>query len=495
MKKIYPYLFVLFFVASANKLKAQVYVNDSLALVDLYNSTNGKQWTHNYHWLTSKPVSTWYGVTLLADRVFYLVLPSNNLKGVLPSSFSSLDLRYLDLSFNKLSGNIPAWSNNVHFDSLNLSNNNFSGNIPDTLNGSLNLSFNQLTGSIPRTLAGYKLNLSHNKLTGEIPGSILALQFLIALDLSYNKLTGKISNCKQLYNIQSIYLNDNKLSGAIPPSLFTRGSLTELHLENNNLSDTLPNFGGAGFKVLSLFHNQLTGTVPSSISKVANLVRLNISANRFSGTLPSSLTKLKALTHLNVVYNHFTFDGMETLVQHNYKQFIYSNEKEIDVHQNGNTLSVYAGGTLSNNTYNWYNNGNLVATIVGDSTYTPIASGNYSVAVANSIATELTLYSDTIAVSTSPQSSSITANQLNKNEFSVYPNPARSIVNISFVESGKCAIKLTDVSGRVLQTQTMDADKKQNNIQLDVSKYAHGIYFVTLYNEKKQTQTLQLIKQ
>jgi hypothetical protein len=80
----------------------------------------------------------------------------------------------------------------------------------------------------------------------------------------------------------------------------------------------------------------------------------------------------------------------------------YSPQAFIPLNQNGNTLSVSAGGTLSNNTYNWYNGGTLVATNTGDSTYTVTEVGNYSVAVTNSIATELTLYSDTVAVTTLP---------------------------------------------------------------------------------------------
>jgi hypothetical protein len=61
--------------------------------------------------------------------------------------------------------------------------------------------------------------------------------------------------------------------------------------------------------------------------------------------------------------NHFSFT-------------VYEKQRRIAVHQNNNTLSVYAGGTLSNNTYKWFKDGALVSTINGDSTFTPTAAGH-----------------------------------------------------------------------------------------------------------------------
>src|SRR5262245_48443942 len=59
-------LFVLLLISLSGitGLKAQADVNDSLALVDLYNSTNGPAWNSRTNWLTSAPVNTWKGVTV-----------------------------------------------------------------------------------------------------------------------------------------------------------------------------------------------------------------------------------------------------------------------------------------------------------------------------------------------------------------------------------------------------------------------------------------------
>jgi len=61
--KMKSLLFCCVFALCANMYtaKAQVNVQDSLALVDLYNSTNGPNWSNHTNWLTKAPVSTWYG--------------------------------------------------------------------------------------------------------------------------------------------------------------------------------------------------------------------------------------------------------------------------------------------------------------------------------------------------------------------------------------------------------------------------------------------------
>lgn len=84
--------------------------------------------------------------------------------------------------------------------------------------------------------------------------------------------------------------------------------------------------------------------------------------------------------------------------------FIYEPQYFIPLHHNGNTISVSAGGTLSNNTYHWYRNNNLLNSIIGDSTLQITQAGNYYAAITNSIAKELTLYSDTVVVTLLPVS-------------------------------------------------------------------------------------------
>jgi len=248
-----------------------------------------------------------------------------------------------------------------------------------------------------------------------------------------------------------------------------------------------------------LTHNKLIGNIPSTFNNLTKLKKLTVRDNRLSGSLPSFLGTMPALKRLNILHNYYTFDGIEALAQNNnLDTFKYERERKIDIHQTNNTLSVYAGGTLSNNTYKWFKDGALVSTITGDSTFTPTAGGNYNVEVTNTIATELTLYSDTINISatTITQQNNIAAIKADdKRSFSVYPNPAKTIATVVFNETGNCIVRLTDISGRVLQTKTITAVKGVNTLQLDVSKYAKGIYLVTITNEKNECRAVKLNKE
>ena len=73
----------LLFLTTPN-LHGQVAVQDSLALVDLYNNTDGPNWTNNSNWLVpGQEVRTWYGV-FAGNRVTSINLVNNNLSGTLP---------------------------------------------------------------------------------------------------------------------------------------------------------------------------------------------------------------------------------------------------------------------------------------------------------------------------------------------------------------------------------------------------------------------------
>src|SRR4051812_5304738 len=112
MKKIFtPFLFIaLFFLLQTDSICAQINTSDSLALVDLYNSTHGSDWHIHDNWLTNAPLSTWHGVYVTSTRVTTLILKQNNLNGKLPASLGNLaKLITLELSFNKtIHDTIPA---------------------------------------------------------------------------------------------------------------------------------------------------------------------------------------------------------------------------------------------------------------------------------------------------------------------------------------------------------------------------------------------------
>lgn len=97
-------------------------VTDSLALVALYNSTGGGSWTNKTNWLSGN-INTWFGVTMTAQSITSLALPSNGLTGDVADQLSDIvPLQTINLSGNAITS-IPDFSENDEITSLNVSNN------------------------------------------------------------------------------------------------------------------------------------------------------------------------------------------------------------------------------------------------------------------------------------------------------------------------------------------------------------------------------------
>lgn len=121
---------------------------DSLSLVELYNTADGINWNVS-NWL-STPISQWEGVSLNGCRVDSISLVNSNLSGNITGQLGILDsLSYLNLSGNNLNGAVP--------DSLNLATN---------LNY-LNISSNVLTVLPQFGISIDSLNVSSNALDFE----------------------------------------------------------------------------------------------------------------------------------------------------------------------------------------------------------------------------------------------------------------------------------------------------------------------------------------
>lgn len=114
------------------------------ALVALYNTTAGVDWTVNTDWLSTTTPCSWYGVACEAIPYphpdpypigYYVVglnLVENNLSGSLPIEIGDLtSLKELSLGSNHLTGVIPASVGNLQaLETLYLSKNALAGEIP-----------------------------------------------------------------------------------------------------------------------------------------------------------------------------------------------------------------------------------------------------------------------------------------------------------------------------------------------------------------------------
>ena len=359
-----------------------------------------------YNQLSGSIPSTLGNMSKLQD----LGLVYNQLSGSIPSTLSNLtNLQTLGLANNQLSGSIPSTLSNLsNLQDLSFDNNQLIGSIPSTLSNlsnlqTLGLANNQLSGSIPyigNLTNLITLDLSQNQLTGSIPSELRNLSNLQALGLASNQLSGSIpSSLGNLSNLLYLDLNQNQLTGNIPSELGNLSNLKDLSLNNNQLSgsisSTLASFG-SDLRNISLDYNQLSGNIPQELAYPNRLENLGLSYNLLSGKIPSSLGNPRSIFNLGLNNNQLTFDGMEAVAQRSGYWDVYAPQANIPLNFKYDLLSVSVGGTLANDTFHWYKNGMLYKTIVGDSTLTISSGSNYYVVVTNSIATKLTLYSDTV---------------------------------------------------------------------------------------------------
>ena len=398
-------------------------ISDSLALVALYNSTNGPGWLSM--WNLMQPINTWHGVNLNdEDRVDTLQLFFNNLNGSIPSELGNMsELKELDLADNQLSGSIPSELGLLsRLTSLSLHTNQLSGSIPSELG-----QHTQFTG----------LFLHSNQLSGSIPSELGNMSELKELDLADNQLSGPIpSELGMLTQLTLLDLNSNQLSGSIPSELGMLTQLTLLDLNSNQLSGSIPSELGMLIRLrqLDLNSNQLSGPIPSELGMLSKLTLLDLNSNQLSGSIPSELGLLSRLTRLELSNNfftelpnldHLTFLGIDTSsgkfeVQNNYLDFgdllpnigkltRYAPQRPVREGMrydlNGGDellLSVNVGGT--DNQYQWYKD-NVAIMSSNNDTFridsTALSDGGlYRCEITNPGATDLTLESiaDTVRV-------------------------------------------------------------------------------------------------
>ncbi|XAR69028.1 Non-specific serine/threonine protein kinase [Bertholletia excelsa] len=90
--------------------------------------------------------------------------------------------------------------------------------------------------------------------------------------------------------IVKINLSGKNLTGNIPSDLTKLSGLVELWLDGNSLTGSIPDFSGCtDLKIIHLENNQLTGELPSSLADLPNLKELYVQNNQLSGEVPSNL--------------------------------------------------------------------------------------------------------------------------------------------------------------------------------------------------------------
>ncbi len=281
------------------------------ALVALYQATDGPNWTNNHNWLTSQPVSTWYGVSADANgHVTSLSLDRNRLRGQLPNLNALVKLEVLNLSYNMLTGTIPDLNPLTNLKILNLSFNDLNGPMSNLSALSnlriLALGYNDFSGQIPDLSALTSLttlSLDNNQFGAQFP-DLSALTNLTSLSVSFNQFSGPFPDLSALTNLTLLNLGANQFPGPFP-DLSALTNLSWLALNNSQLTGPFPDLSAlTKLRWLYLYGNQLTGPIPD-LSALANLTTLHLSNNQFTGPFPD-LSALANLTELYLGINNLT---------------------------------------------------------------------------------------------------------------------------------------------------------------------------------------------
>ncbi len=381
---------------------------DSLALVALYNSTDGHNWKNSNNWLTG-PVDSWYGITVEKGRVIKVDLDYNNLNGTIPPEIGNLT-------------------------------------------------------SVKRVY------LHDNYLFGTIPSEIGDLAEVDYLYLSQNQLEGEIpSEFGNLKNLNDLYLRQNNLTGAIPSEFANLFAMSGgLYLDNNQLTGTIPAEFGNFKELLFLFlnDNQFEGAIPAELVNMDALRYLTIQNNCFSD-LPD-LSGMASLERLRVQGNRLTFDDLEPNM--NIATFSYSPQDSVGIARDttvteGTTLNLSANVGGMANHYQWYQD--EVEITDSDSCVLSIQnvalsnSGLYTCHIINTIVPALTLYMRAVSVHVTD----VSAAPYSKNEipgtftlFQNYPNPFNPKTRIDFYlpVPSEVRLRIYDVRGQVVRELIQD---------------------------------------
>ena len=229
---------------------------DRAALVALYDTTGGTNWTDNTNWRGNSSIGEWYGVTTNDDgRVTELRLHQNNLSGQIPAALGNLsNLEVLLLLDNGLTGPIPP-----------------------------------ALGSLSNVRIFY---LYQNQLMGDMPSSLGNLSNLERFSVRDNLLSGEIPSwLGNLTKLDWLRLDGNDFTGPIPPALGRLSNLTRLILGGNRLTGSVPSWlGGMGsLELLALNDNQLTGEIPAELGNLVNLQLIWLGGNALTGYVPAAL--------------------------------------------------------------------------------------------------------------------------------------------------------------------------------------------------------------
>lgn len=403
--------------------------SDSLALVSLYDQTNGEAWIINTGW-KSEALDDWYGITVSNKRPVALDLSGNNLSGEI-SSLEDLDsLSLINLSANKLSAVID-FTSLGSVEELDISNNEIQfGDIESNL--SIDTFMYSPQGDVLDSVSIFEEIGNTYAANREVSGSSNSYSWYKYADESTSKLTSVVSTQDipvTSFNDEGYYyaeVTSNVITGL---TLRTRPiflKVSSIQRDSLALMEIYQSMNGAGWDVgddwtqlpitqwegiemadsrvtgLNLPDNNLVGVLPDDLLDIRHLKSIDLSDNRISGI--TDLHELDFLTSVDLSGNYLDFGDLEPIVD--IAALTYSPQRMIgsplvDTLAIGSSLEfAYSVGGSANN-YEWYFEGindTLVLADAKESSYSIDSlsyesMGTYSMKVSSDMVSGLTIES------------------------------------------------------------------------------------------------------
>ncbi|MDX1477846.1 MAG: T9SS type A sorting domain-containing protein [Saprospiraceae bacterium] len=445
----------------------QVASQDSLALVAIYQATNGPEWTVDSNWLTG-PVPSWHGVTVTGDRVTNLGLYSNNLTDSLPPAIGDLTaLERLEVSSNALTGQLPGTL----------------GQLTELTH--LDVHFNMITGTLPATLVNctrLKTIIAYrNNLSGGFPSVLLEMPQLERILLGSNDLEGQIPpEINTLVNLRNLTFERNNFSGVMP-SIANLVNLSEVHMRENNLEGNWQDIIGYHPEMyyFTFNDNNFTGCVSDTSFNPDQLQFLHLNNNNFDclGDF-SAFADTGVLQRIWCGNNQIPFEYLEK----NTAVGIYEYAPQDSLLQpathelaTGATISIDAGTGGDHTSYTWYHNGVVIDGATGRTLtitdFQPDDAGAYYCAATNSMLPDLTLYRSVVHLqpegTTGTRDHAVAAVLL-------YPNPATAKVWLKGL-SGQGTVDVYDATGTLRYRRDMSLDEA-----MPVGQWVAGLYSLVI---------------
>jgi Leucine-rich repeat (LRR) protein len=151
-------------------------------------------------------------------------------------------------------------------------------------------------------------------------------------------------------HVTEIRMLFNNLTGSLPASLSDLTELKVLELSFNKLTGEIPITIGAlkNLEVLALNGNYLRGTIPNSISSLTRLKQLHLSSNELSGNLPSEINRLTYLEVFNVFDNNLSGKlPLDLASNRNLREFMVAENNFENASEISTILLINSGGHLN----------------------------------------------------------------------------------------------------------------------------------------------------